>query len=237
MIPIKDYLRTKSFPAINVGFLVITVGVFIYQATLSRQALEAFLLDYAFVADRFFENPLGQAHTLITTIFLHGGLLHVGGNMLFLFIFGDNLEDALGHVRYFLFYLIAGALAALAQGLVVSGGSAPIVGASGAISAVMGGYMILYPGSSVLAIIPIGIFLMPARLPAFVFLGVWALLQFLYGWQAAAGQLASNVGYLAHIAGFAFGLVFCWAGKRRFLEKVGRERPMLYGDNSRNRRR
>lgn len=230
MIPIKDFRKSKRTPVVNVGFIVIAVGVFIYQLTLSGRELEEFLARFAFVAGPFFENPLSRLHTLVTATFLHGGLLHLGGNMLFLFIFGDNLEDALGHLGYAVFYLAAGTIAAVAQGVVIGEQAAPLIGASGAISAVMGGYMILYPGSRVLTLIPLGIFLLPARLPAFIFLGVWAAMQFLYSWQSAAGRLASNVGYLAHLGGFLFGVIVCLVGKKHHHERFRSERSMLYED-------
>ena len=228
MIPIKDYLQSKSFPGVNTTFLIINAAVFLFQLTLQGEEARRFVLEYAFVSGRFLDAPVRYGHTLITSMFLHGGIIHFGGNMLFLFVFGDNVEDALGHLRYFFYYLVAGALAAIAQMLFMPDPSTPLVGASGAISAVIGSYIVLYPMARVLALIPVGIFLMNARVPAYLFLGIWALLQFFSGALSVVGGAASNVGYFAHIGGFLFGLVFAAVGRRRYLQKFRRRGHVLY---------
>lgn len=228
MIPIKDYLRSKSFPVINTLFLAINVAVFVFQLTLSAAETESFVMSYGFVAGRFFADPLALAHTPFTSMFLHGGFIHFIGNMLFLFVFGDNVEDALGHLRYFFYYLFAGLIACLAQGALMSDPTIPLVGASGAISAIIGGYIVLYPAAKVLALIPIGIFLMSARVPAYLFLGIWALLQFFSGWLTITGGVSTNVGYFAHIGGFLFGSLFTLLGREKYLAKFKRQRRVLY---------
>jgi membrane associated rhomboid family serine protease len=228
MIPIKDYLKSKSFPVVNTVFIVINAVVFFYQITLAGGEARAFVMEYGFVAGRFLDNPLTQWATIFTSMFLHGGILHFGGNMLFLFVFGDNVEDALGHLRYFFYYLIAGAVAVVAQIVTVPDMTTPLVGASGAISAILGSYIVLYPMAKVLALIPIGIFLMNARVPAYIFLGIWAILQFFSGVLAISGGVASNVAYSAHIGGFIYGLLFAAIGRRKHLEKFKQRRRVYY---------
>ena len=233
MIPIKDYLESKSFPGVNTLFIVINAAVFIYELTLPVAESREFVMEYAFIAGRFMENPIAYLPTVFTSMFLHGGIIHFGGNMLFLFIFGDNVEDALGHLRYFFYYMIAGAVAVFAQMFTVPDATTPLVGASGAISAVLGGYIVLYPMARVLTLIPIGIFLMNARVPAFVFLGIWALLQFFSGFLTIAGGVGSNVAYSAHIGGFLFGLLFVGLGRRRYLRKFDQRRRVFYESSRR----
>lgn len=139
--------------------------------------------------------------------------------MLFLLVFGDNVEDALGHLRYLSFYILSGVLSLVAQIVFALDPATPMIGASGAISAVLGAYLVLFPLARVTTLIPIGIFLMPARLPAFVFLVVWAVVQFFSGYLTILTGPLNNVAYFAHIGGFAFGFVFALAGRRRYLEK------------------
>lgn len=228
MIPIKDYLKSKSFPVVNTLFIVINAVVFFYQITLSAGEARAFVMEYGFIAGRFLDNPFAQWTTIFTSMFLHGGILHFGGNMLFLFVFGDNVEDALGHLRYVFYYLLAGAVAVVAQIVTVPDMTTPLVGASGAISAILGSYIVLYPMAKVLALIPIGIFLMNARVPAYIFLGIWAILQFFSGALAISGGVGSNVAYSAHIGGFIFGLLFAAVGRRKYLEKFKKRRRIYY---------
>ncbi|MFP4426940.1 MAG: rhomboid family intramembrane serine protease [Spirochaetaceae bacterium] len=228
MIPIKDYLKSKSFPVINTGLIVINAIVFFYQLSLPGRAAPEFIMQYGFIAGRFLESPLTQWTTVFTSMFLHGGILHFGGNMLFLFVFGDNVEDALGHLRYLFYYLIAGAVAVVAQIVTVPDMTTPLVGASGAISAILGSYIVLYPMAKVLALIPIGFFLMNARVPAYIFLGIWAILQFFSGALAISGGVASSVAYSAHIGGFIYGVLFAAIGRRKYLEKFKTRRRVYY---------
>jgi membrane associated rhomboid family serine protease len=227
MIPIKDYIRSKSFPVFNTAFIALNALVFIYQLSLPMEETRAFIREYGFMSGRFFENPSGAWTTIFTSMFLHGGLLHFLGNMLFLFVFGDNVEDALGHARYVMFYLLSGLAAVVAQAAFLPSPATPLVGASGAISAVLGAYILLYPMTRVLTIIPVGIFLMSARVPAFVFVGIWAMLQFFSGFLSIAGGMASNVGYFAHIGGFIFGVVFVLFGRGRYLDRVRKRHRTL----------
>lgn len=233
MIPIKDYLKSKSFPVVNSLFIIINAVVFFYQITMPGQEAREFVMQYGFIAGRFLNNPFAEWTTIFTSMFLHGGILHFGGNMLFLFVFGDNVEDALGHLRYFFYYLIAGAIAVVAQMVTIPDMTTPLVGASGAISAVLGSYIVLYPMARVLALIPIGIFLMNARVPAYIFLGIWAILQFFSGALAISGGVGSNVAYSAHIGGFLFGLLFAAIGRRKYLAKFRRRRSLYYDQRRR----
>jgi len=232
MIPIKDYVKNKSFPVVNTLFIVINAVVFFHQITMPTEAARQFVTEYGFIAGRFLNDPLTEWTTIFTSMFLHGGILHFGGNMLFLFVFGDNVEDAVGHLRYFFYYLIAGTVAVVAQMVTIPDMTTPLVGASGAISAVLGSYIVLYPLARVLALVPIGIFLMNARIPAYLFLGIWAILQFFSGALAISGGVGSNVAYSAHIGGFLFGVLFAAVGRRKYLEKFKR-RGSLYYDRRR----
>jgi len=230
VLPIKDYLQSKTFPLVNTVFIVANVVVFVHQVRLPLSQSEAFIMQHAFVAGRFFDAPLEHWSTVFSSMFLHGGFVHFIGNMLFLFVFGDNVEDALGHIRYFFFYFLAGAVAAFAQTLFMPDLSVPLIGASGAISAVLGAYIILYPMARVLTIIPIGFLLMSAKLPAYLFVGVWAVMQLFSGVLTIAGGVGSNIGYFAHIGGFVFGFIFAAAGRRRYLQKFHRHRRVFYNE-------
>lgn len=232
MLPLKDYQQSKTFPVFNTMFILINSAVFIYQLLLPGAESMQFTLTFAFTPERFLSAPLSEWHTLFTALFLHGGFIHFFSNMLFLFIFGDNVEDALGHFRYFFFYIGAGVLAGLAQGLLAESLATPNIGASGSIAAVLGAYIVLYPTARVLTLVPIGFFLMNAKLPAFVFLGVWALLQFFSGFMTITGGAFDNVGYFAHIGGFVFGLLFAAVGRRKYLAKFRRQRRVFYGNYS-----
>ncbi len=222
MIPIRDHIRTKSFPFVNLGFVAINVYVFVRQLVLADAAAFDFTMEYAFIADRLIESPVDFWFTPFTTLFFHGGFVHFIGNMLFLIVFGDNVEDALGHVRYVGFYLLAGVLSLAAEVVISAQTAVPIIGASGSISAVLGAYLVLFPLARVTTIIPVGIFLMPARLPAVVFLLVWAALQFFSGYLSIVAGPLDNVAYVAHIGGFVYGFLIALTGRRRFLEKFRR---------------
>jgi len=232
MIPLKDYQRSKTFPVFNTLFILINTGVFMYLVFLPGPDSMQFTLTYAFTPERFLAAPLSEWRTLFTALFLHGGFIHFFGNMLFLFIFGDNVEDALGHFRYLFFYIGAGVFAGIAQGLLAASLATPNIGASGSIAAVLGAYIVLYPTARVLTLVPIGFFLMSAKLPAFVFLGVWALLQFFSGLMTVTGGAFDNVGYFAHIGGFIFGLLVAAVGRAKYLEKFRRQRRVFYGNYS-----
>ena len=157
----------------------------------------------AWCPTRISADPSGEAFTVFTSMFMHGGFGHLAGNLLFLWIFGDNVEDAIGHVRYVAFYLLCGVCAALAQVLTNIGSQAPMVGASGAIAGVLGAYLVLYPRAPITVFV--GFFLI--SLPAWVVVGFWFLLQLSGGWAALGLDTGSGVAFFAHIGGFLAGVL------------------------------
>ncbi len=177
--------------------------VFLYELFLGR-AVDAFTLYFGLVPAAF------SWVTVFTSMFLHGGLLHVAGNMLYLWIFGDNVEDRMGHGRFLVFYLLCGVAAALAQTITAPDSVVPMVGASGAIAGVMGAYFVLYPKSRIVTLIPLFFFFQVIEVPAILFLGIWFLMQFLSGVGSivttTGGGPAGGVAFWAHVAGFVAGI-------------------------------
>lgn len=223
-LPLKDETPTRSFPVINILLIVINVAVFFYQvslqATLSPRAYEAFLMTNATVPSRFTALLAGHGtflhafEPLLTSMFLHGGLVHIAGNMLFLWVFGDNIEDYFGHLPYLLFYLFCGVGSGLLHVLFNWGSHVPAIGASGAISGVMGAYILLFPRERILTLV--FIFLVP--IPAYFVLGVWFIFQFM----AALNMLGNNsvaasggVAVWAHVGGFLLGLLVTALARKR----------------------
>jgi membrane associated rhomboid family serine protease len=218
VIPIRDSPRPRTWPAITVLLIVVNVLVFLFELQLGGQR-DSFIEAFGFIPQRFFgwERLGGSALDpwrfvpLLTANFLHGGWLHIIGNMWFLGIFGDNVEDRLGHGRYLLFYLLCGVASMLIQGAVYPASRVPAIGASGAIAGVLGAYVLLYPHARVLTLIPIIIIPWFVELPAVLFLGVWFLMQLLNGSAAlspAAGE-AAGVAWWAHAGGFVVGMALC----------------------------
>ena len=230
MIPLRDTIRSRTTPILTWALIVANVLVFLWELSLGP-GLESQLVHYAFVPARFFPGhssypfPAGGRYlSLLTSMFLHGGWLHLLGNMLFLFIFGDNVEDAFGHVPYAGFYLAGGVASALVQGLASPSSAVPMVGASGAIAAVLGAYFVLYPHGRVLTLVPLLFFFPVIEIPAFAFLLFWFALQFLSGIVAPVGPgLDPGVAWWAHVGGFAFGLA---AGLLGRIAKAAAGRPM-----------
>ncbi len=220
MIPISDSPGVRRhFPYINVLLILANVLVFLYELSLG-QGTDQFLTDYGVVPAAITAgHPLSPTApspiylTLITSQFLHGGLLHIAGNMVFLWVFGDNVEDRLGHLGYLVFYLAAGVVAGLAQVVVDPTSTVPGVGASGAIAGVLAGYLVLFPRAAVRTLLFIGPFITMTRLSAFLLIGFWFVLQLISGVAELASTAASQnggVAFWAHIGGFAFGLVIMW---------------------------
>lgn len=216
MIPISDDPGPRRrFPIINYTLIAINIAVFVYEVT---QPNECFELAYSTIPAGIVHNisysvqgcALGQPSpvyiTLLTSMFLHANLLHIAGNMLYLFIFGDNVEDRLGHIPYLIFYLFCGLVASVSQIVVSPESTIPNLGASGAIAGVLGAYLIFYPGSRVRTIIFLGIFFTLARLPAILVIGLWFVLQFVSGVTTlSSNPQAGGVAYFAHIGGFIAG--------------------------------
>jgi membrane associated rhomboid family serine protease len=214
MIPLKDTIPSRTVPFVNYTLILINLACFFYQLSLGHH-LEQFIYTWGVVPANFFA-PLSLAHPhlvqrvlpLFTSMFLHGGWLHFLGNMLYLYIFGDNVEDRLGHARYFLFYLLCGVLAAAAHLLASHGSRLPTIGASGAIAGVMGAYFFLYPQARVVTLIFIFFFFDIVEIPAFFFLAIWFIFQFLSGSLVSAQDaMSGGVAWWAHIGGFVAGIV------------------------------
>ncbi|NLH47204.1 MAG: rhomboid family intramembrane serine protease [Myxococcales bacterium] len=212
MIPYKDLNPTTRLPIVTGGLVLANIAVYVFQLFDSQNGL-AFAMVPRQLWGFFHGGSLWPFFTLITGTFLHGSLLHIGFNLLFLWVFGDNVEDRLGHARFLLFYL-AGAFVASACQVAVSPFSAvPVVGASGAISAVLGAYLVFFPGARVKTLFIIIVIPKIITLPAAIFLGLWFILQVFSSIGAAAG--AAGVAWYAHIGGFIYGVFWAWRFARR----------------------
>lgn len=209
MIPLRDQNPTRSWPWLTYLVIALNVGVYAYQLGLSDAAQAMFVERFGVMpyALAVMHHP-GSWITPLTSMFMHGGFLHLAFNMWSLHIFGDNIEDALGRSRYVLFYVACGVAAAAAQVLVDPDSTVPMVGASGAISGVLGGYLRLFPRARVVTLIPIFIFMLVRELPATVFIAIWFLIQLVGGVEALAslGEQTGGIAFFAHIGGFLAGL-------------------------------
>jgi membrane associated rhomboid family serine protease len=229
MIPLRDATPAQSFPAATVLLIALNVLAFLYELSLGR-ALDAFIMQYGAVPLRFTRevSTVERFLPLFTSMFLHGGWLHLGGNMLYLWIFGDNVEDRLGHVRFLIFYLACGLAAALTQIYVHPTSKIPMVGASGAVAGVLGGYLVLFPYARVLALIPILFFFQIVELPAALFLIFWFLTQFLSGAASITGApyLTGAVAWWAHVGGFVGGVAlgFLLPKRKQLRDNYGYDR-------------
>jgi membrane associated rhomboid family serine protease len=202
MIPLRDVIPSRTFPFINIAIIVVNAVAFLFELSLSDAGLQPFLQTFAVVPGDFLWP------TLLTSMFIHAGWLHFLGNMLYLWIFGDNVEDRLGHFRYLVFYLVCGVVAGVSHIYMNPTSMLPTLGASGAIAGVMGAYLVLYPHSRVLTLIPLFLFYMRViEVPAVVFLGIWFVIQFLTG-TAGAGAESGGVAVWAHVAGFLAGVAW-----------------------------
>jgi membrane associated rhomboid family serine protease len=225
MIPLKDYNPTRSFPFLTIALIAVNVGVFIQDRLTGHYERIVLKTDHGAVATTAFVGGLSKyfalvpatlfsdfplmATTVLTSMFLHGNWLHIGSNMLYLWIFGDNIEDYLGKVRFLIFYFACGVAAAVAQILSDPLSTTPMVGASGAIAGILGAYLLLFPGARVLTLIPIFIIFTTVELPAFFIIGYWALIQFLNASLLQGGEMlrGGGVAYFAHIGGFVAGAI------------------------------
>jgi rhomboid family protein len=204
MIPISDQNPTRTTPFVTYLLIALNVFAFLVERQLIGSHGESYVISgYGLVPTRISADPSGEVFTIFTSMFMHGGLGHLAGNLLFLWIFGDNVEDAIGRLRYITFYLACGACAALAQVLTNIGSQAPMVGASGAIAGVLGAYLVLYPRAPITVFV--GFFLI--SLPAWVVVGFWFLLQLSGGWAALGLDTGSGVAFFAHIGGFLAGVL------------------------------
>ncbi len=222
MFPLRDTIPSKRFPLIN--FILIGLNVWAFFIELSfGHAVQGFIQTYGFIPAHLAHpaaygiSPTFAVLTIFTAMFLHGGWIHIIGNMWFLWIFGDNVEDAMGHGRYLIFYLLSGLAAALAQYAVNPMSTVPNIGASGAIAGVMAAYLLLYPRAKVVTLLIIIIFIDIVEIPAFIFILLWFALQLISGLAAlpSAHMATGGVAYFAHIGGFATGLILVWFFKEK----------------------
>jgi membrane associated rhomboid family serine protease len=252
MLPLRDNIPSRTRPVVNYAIIAVTGLVFLAQLSSGSSSLLSerlgmiparvehpdakIMVPDVLVRNTVFgpqrvrvERPAAPAAvppwlTLVTCLFLHGGWLHFLGNMWFLWIFGDNVEDRLGHWGYLLFYLGAGTAASLSHLLSAPGSPIPTIGASGAIAGVMGAYMLLYPRALVLTVLPIFFFLQLVVLPAPIFLGIWFVIQLIQGVSSVTGPVTTGVAWWAHIGGFAVGAAVVW-----LLDHVGALRSAVGG--------
>ncbi len=222
MIPIRDDNPTRITPLMTWGLIAVNTLIFFYQVSLGPRQGQTFVYEFGAIPAVIFGIQTLPSYldvippylSLITNMFLHGGWLHLIGNMWYLWIFGDNIEAAFGRMRYLAFYLICGVLASLSHALSNPSSILPSIGASGAISGVLGAYLLLYPRARVLVLIPLGFFTQLIYIPAAFALGFWFLLQILSG-SLSAGQVGGGVAFWAHIGGFIAGLLLVGLFKRR----------------------
>ena len=231
MIPIGDSTRRRTTPYVNVGIIIACVLGFLYELSLSTIDVGRFFQDWGVVPVQlvdWLESPsvVEEPSTVVTSMFIHGGWLHLIGNMLFLWVFGDNVEDAMGHGRYLVFYLLAGLAATALQVFIDQESLIPMVGASGAIAGVLGAYLVLYPRATVSVLIPWLWFLGVFPVPAAFLIVFWFLLQLLSGVASlgAGDGVTQAIAFWAHVGGFVAGVVLVWVFRR---QKPGRRPPTV----------
>ena len=201
MFPLKDDIPSRTFPFITVLLIALNVLAFLYQVSLgigspgAARAAQEFIEEFGLIPCRLTGacvDPVAGLPspyvTILSSMFLHGGLLHVGGNMLYLWIFGDNVEDTLGHFRFIIFYLLSGLAAALAQTAIAPSSMIPMIGASGAVAGVLGAYLLLFPHARILTLLIIGFFVRLVHIPALIVLGFWVVVQFFSGFACRANR-------------------------------------------------
>jgi len=217
LIPYKDDNPTTITPYVTITLIGLNVFVFFMQAL--SPGHEVFYMYGAIPAALLGqESPLQAVPaemTIFSSMFMHGGFLHLGGNMLYMWIFGDNIEDRLGHWQFAVFYLVGGVVAAYSHALASGGSTVPMVGASGAVSAVLGAYLLLFPGARVRTLVFLGFFVQVIRLPALIVIGFWAIIQMVNGMALSGSAASGGVAWFAHIGGFLYGLtaVYLFYGK------------------------
>ena len=206
VIPLRDTITSSTVPVVTYALIAANVGVYVYQESLGA-AGESFVAIHGLVPRRFVTEWWSDVTPLFTSMFLHGGWLHLLGNLLYLHIFGDNVEDRLGHARFLLLYVLAGATAGIAQVLIHPGTAVPMVGASGAIAGVTGAYLLFYPRARVVTLVPIFLFVQLVEIPAFFFLFFWFAFQLLLGLGNIGTTTGGGIAFWAHIGGFVAGMV------------------------------
>ncbi len=217
MIPLSDDQPSATAPRVTVGIIIACVLVYVWQLTGGDAVFYSYgFIPAALMGGRHPEPGLAVVApwiTLFTSMFMHGGIMHLGGNMLYLWIFGNNVEDSMGHTRFIVFYVVCGLAAAMAQAFQDPGSQVPMIGASGAIGGVLGAYFLLHPNARVLVVIPFGFILHPMRIPAWIVLGLWFVLQLVAG--GGTPTEGGGTAYWAHIGGFLAGMVLVFVFKKR----------------------
>lgn len=210
MIPFKDDNPTHTAPLMTVVLIVINITVFILQIFSERSGQEI-VFAYGAVPENILHlhstQPIPALMTLFTSMFMHGGVLHLGGNMLYFWIFGDNVEDSLGHGRFLVFYLFCGIVSAYAHAVVDPASTVPMIGASGAISGLLGAYILLFPSARIYTLVFLGFFVQVIKIPALIVIGFWAIIQVLSGFLSQGGVNHVGVAWFAHAGGFLAGLL------------------------------
>ncbi len=213
MIPLRDINPSHSFPVVNIGIISLNIIIFIYQYIILPHKLSLYFLlslscipyEITHMVDLSPANLLPPPFTILSSMFLHGGLIHLLSNMLFLWIFGDNVEDRMGHIRYLIFYLLCGSGGAIVHIIFNANSQLPCIGASGAISGVMGAYLFFFPMARIRTLIILFIFIQIIDIPAFFMIGYWILIQFISG-ISEIGTKGGGIAWFAHIGGFVTGL-------------------------------
>ena len=232
MIPLRDTTKSARFPFVNLTLIALNILVFLFEISLGDK-MNAFIYHFGLIPADVFSTSAGiglaeRITPFFSSMFIHGGWLHIIGNVLFLYIFGDNVESLMCHFKYLLFYLICGFLAALFHIISNVGSPVPMVGASGAISGVLGAYITFYPKSRILTLVPIFFFIQLIHIPAAVFIFVWFIIQFISGvGTLGAASESGGVAFWAHIGGFVAGLILArFFDDKKF--RVAEERRTYY---------
>ncbi len=220
MFPLKDDVPSRTVPIVTIGLIALNMLVFLYEFSLAlggeagaEASAQAFVREFGVIPCRLSGGCRSNADfpgpilTVFTSMFVHGGVFHVLGNMLYLWIFGDNVEDTLGHGRFLVFYLASGVAAVLAQTLANPSSQIPMIGASGAVSGVLGAYLILFPHAGILTLLVLGFFIRMIRVPAIIVLGFWMVVQLINGLAGLGRSESGGVAWFAHVGGFAAGLI------------------------------
>jgi membrane associated rhomboid family serine protease len=220
LIPYKDDNPTHRFPYVTIGIIISNILIFLLEI-ISPPGMEKTVYAYGAVPQYIltFEKfqPIHPALTVFTAMFMHGGVFHLGGNMLYLWIFGNNIEDKLGHLRFIIFYIFCGITAAYSHALIDPHSLTPMIGASGAISGILGAYLLLFPRAGVYTLIFLGFFVQVVKIPALIVIGFWAIVQFINGLVSTGLVKQGGVAWFAHIGGFLIGLltIKLWLPRRK----------------------
>jgi membrane associated rhomboid family serine protease len=215
MFPLKDNIQARTFPIVNIGLIVINIVFFLYQMSYGHKG-DQLILAFGFIPARFFAQQaegwinISRFLPVFSSMFLHANLLHLISNMWFLWIFGDNVEDCMGHGRYFLFFLLCDLASVAAQAIANPQSTIPMIGASGAVSGVLGAYFLTYPQARILTLLPIFILIYLIELPAYFFLGFWFIMQFIEGSLDSLNSqkmVGGGVAFWAHVGGFVAGVL------------------------------